>query len=83
MEMTDIYIYVTRLHTRELLMTSMEKEAVLMKTPTREVVGEEERGVYNVSGIVRNKSSLAENLLNGWCLRREVLFLMEWYRHDF
>ena len=38
MEMTDIYIYVTRLHTRELNKTRRDGEALLMVITTRGIV---------------------------------------------
>ena len=52
---TDIYIFVTRLHTRELNKTRRDVEAVLMVIITREMVGKVDMGVNNVSGMVRIK----------------------------
>ena len=56
------YIFVTRLHTREQGKTRMDEEAVLIMVTTREMVGKVEGDVENVSGMVENKESLAENL---------------------
>ena len=69
------YIFVTRLHNMEQSKTRRDEETVLVMVTTREVVGKLERDRENVSGMVKNKERLAENLINGWYRGEERLFL--------
>ena len=69
------YIFMTRLYTMEQSKSRRDEETVLVMVTTREVVRKVERDGENVSGMVKNKERLGENLLNGWFRGEERMFL--------